>query len=73
MQFEERKIIEKFVQLIAIRKAASTMCGQEAAVAWFTTINCLHLNERGGAIPGDIRQLRVELLLTGAPNPAKTG
>ena len=39
----------------------------------FTTISCLHLNERGGAIPGDIRQLRVELLLTGAPTPAKTG
>ena len=42
-----------------------------AAVARFTTISCLHLNERGGAIPGDIRQLRVELFLTGAPTPAK--
>ena len=32
-----------------------------------------NLNERGGAIPGDIHQLRVELPLIGAPAPAKTG
>ena len=49
----------------------STLCHSRAAVATFTTISCLHLNERGSAIPGDIQQLRVDLLLTGAPTPAK--
>ena len=58
---------------IRIEKAASTLCDPRAAVARFTTISCLHLNERGGAIPGDIWQLMVELLLTGAPTLAKTG
>ena len=65
-----------FVQnacLISTEKAASTLCDPRAAVARFTTISCLHLNESEGVIPGDIRQLRVELLLTGAPTLAKTG
>ena len=52
-------------------KAASTLFDPRAAVARFQTISCL--DEIGGAIPGDIRQLMVELLLTGAPTLAKTG
>ena len=42
------------------------MCDPRAAIARFTTISCLHLNERDVAIPGDVQQLRVELLLTDA-------
>ena len=29
-------------------------------------------NEKGDLIPGDIQQLMVEILLTGAPTPAQT-
>ena len=47
------------------------MCYPRPAVARFTTVSCLHLNGRGGAILGDIRQQGL-YLLTGAPIPAKT-
>ena len=35
-------------------------------------IACFHLNENRGVLPGDIRQLMVELFLTGITTPAKT-